>query len=71
MGRPRATKPTRKQKILLKASGLVPENWLVLKEDTTELVAVSRGSGRTRRAKKRNHGIRSRIRDGEPATGCR
>ena len=52
MGRPRATKPTRKQKILMKTSGLVPENWLVLKEDATELVAVSRGSGRTRRVKK-------------------
>ena len=52
MGRPRATKPTRSQKILLKASGLIPENWLVLKEDATELVAVSRGSGRIRRVKK-------------------
>ena len=28
------------------------ENWLILKEDATELVAVSRGSGRTRRVKK-------------------
>lgn len=52
MGRPRATKPTRKQKILMKASGPVPKNWLILKEDATELVAVSRGSGRTRRVKK-------------------
>lgn len=52
MGRPRATKPTRKQKILLKASGLVPENWLVLKETAEELVTVNRGSGRTRRVPK-------------------
>lgn len=52
MGKSRATKPTRKQKILMKTANMVPENWLVLKEDATELVAVSRGSGRTRRVKK-------------------
>ena len=52
MGRSRATKPTRKQKILMKTSNMVPENWLVLKETAEEMIAVNRGSGRTRRVKK-------------------
>lgn len=52
MGRPRATKPTRKQKILMKNANMVPQNWLVLKETAEELVAVNRGSGRTRRVPK-------------------
>ena len=49
MGKSRATKPTRKQKILMKTANVVPQNWLVLKETAEELVAVNRGSGRTRR----------------------
>lgn len=52
MGRARTTKPTRKQKILMQSVGLVPKNWLVLKEMTEELIVVNRGSGRTRRVKK-------------------
>ncbi len=52
MGRSRVTKPTRKQKILMQSAGLVPKNWLVLKETTEELIVVNRGSGRTRRVKK-------------------
>lgn len=52
MGRSRATKPTRKQKILMKSKNMVPQNWLVLKETEKELVAVNRGSGRTRRIPK-------------------
>ena len=55
MGRSRVTKPTRKQKILMKTANMVPQNWqnwLVLKETAEELVTVNRGSGRTRRVKK-------------------
>ena len=52
MGKSRATKQTRKQKILMKNANMVPQNWLVLKETAEELVAVNRGSGRTRRVPK-------------------
>ena len=52
MGRSRATKPTRKQKILMKSKNMVPQNWLVLKEDDAELTIVNRGSAKTRRIKK-------------------
>lgn len=52
MGRSRATKPTRRQKILMQSAGLIPKNWLVIKETTEELIVVNRGSGRTRRVKK-------------------
>lgn len=48
MGRSKATKPTRKQKILMRSAGLVPDHWLTLKESEEELTVVNRGSGRTR-----------------------
>ena len=36
--------PTREQKKILKASGLVPENWLVVKNLPDSLEVVSRAS---------------------------
>ena len=48
MGRSRATKPTRAQKVLISAAGLVVRNWLVLSDTETELRLVSRRSGSTR-----------------------
>lgn len=52
MGRRKATKPTRNQKILMSKAGLVVNNWLVLEETKTELRLVSRGSGMNRVLKK-------------------
>lgn len=52
MGRSRATKPTRSQKIIMGKSGLVVNNWLVLEETKTELRLVSRGAGIRRTIKK-------------------
>lgn len=37
-------KPTMRQKQIMKASGLVPENWLVVKDLGSELHVVSRMS---------------------------
>lgn len=59
MGRSRAKKPTRNQKVLMAGAGLVPANWLVLRETPEELKLVSRGSGRRRTVKK----------GGRPCTG--
>lgn len=52
MGRSRATKPTRNQKILMSKAGLVVNNWLVLEESKMGLRLVSRGAGVTRTIKK-------------------
>ena len=52
MGRRKATKPTRNQKIIMSKSGLLVNNWLVLEETKTELRLVSRGSGVRRTIKK-------------------
>lgn len=52
MGRSRATKPTLKQKKLISDAGLISRNWLVLREDETELHLVNRASGRSRCVKK-------------------
>lgn len=52
MGRSRATKPTLKQKKLISDAGLIARNWLVLREDETELHLVNRASGRSRCVKK-------------------
>lgn len=52
MGRSRATKPTRNQKVLLSKSGLAVNNWLALEETMTELRLVSRGAGMRRTIKK-------------------
>ena len=51
MGRRKATKPTRNQKIIMSKSGLLVNNWLVLEETKTELRLVSRGSGARRTIK--------------------
>lgn len=52
MGRSRATKPTLGQKKLITQAGLVAKNWLVIREDESELRLVSRMSGRTRKIEK-------------------
>ena len=52
MGRSRASKPTRAQKILMSSKGLIPKNWLVISDNEVELRLVSRGSGRSRTIKK-------------------
>ena len=56
MGRSRATKPTRDQKVIISKAGLVVNNWLVLEETKTELRLVSRGTGVNRVLKKDQHG---------------
>lgn len=52
MGKSRARNPTRDEKKLISAAGLVVRNWRIIKNDDQELVLVSKGSGRTRRIKK-------------------
>lgn len=52
MGRSRATKPTRAQKALISAAGLVVRSWLVISDTPEELRLVSRRSGATRVIKK-------------------
>ena len=52
MGRSRAVKPTLKQKKLIDEAGLIPRNWLVLRDDVAELRVVNRLSGKSRCIKK-------------------
>lgn len=52
MGRSRATKPTRNQKVLMSKAGLMVNNWMVLEETKAELRLVSRGAGIRRTIKK-------------------
>ena len=47
MGRSRAVRPTLAQKKLMAEAGLVPRNWLVIREDVEELRLVSRTSGKS------------------------
>ena len=48
MGRSRAAKPTRAQKILLDKLGLRSKDWLVIGNDPDRMTLVHRGDGRTR-----------------------
>ena len=41
-------RPTRAQKKLLRAWGLIPENWLIERDTPDETVIVHRHSGQTR-----------------------
>ena len=52
MGKSKATKPTRDQKEIIMAAGLIWQNWLVLSESDEELHIVSRGAGVSRTLKK-------------------
>lgn len=52
MGRNKAVKPTRAQKILMSEAGLVVKNWLVMSETAEEIRVVHRSSGRFRSIKK-------------------
>ena len=52
MGRNKAVKPTRAQKVLMSDAGLAVKNWLVMSETDEELRVVSRSSGRFRSIKK-------------------
>lgn len=54
MGKSKATKPTRSQKILMDKSGLIVRNWLVLRETDSELKLVSRVTGRSRTNQKKS-----------------
>lgn len=42
-------KPTRANKELMNKRGLVPDNWMVVTEDKTELVVISKRSKAIRR----------------------
>lgn len=52
MGKKRATKPTRDQKILMSKKKLLHENYLVIEDTPEELVLVSKLFGKTRVIKK-------------------
>lgn len=52
MGKSKATKPTRNQKAVIVAAGLIWQNWLVLSESDEVLHIVSRGAGVSRTLKK-------------------
>lgn len=52
MGKSKPARPTRDQKAVIAAAGLIWKNWLVLSETPEELHIVSRGSGRSRILKK-------------------
>lgn len=52
MGKSKAVKPTRDQKGIMQAAGLIWKNWLVISDTADELRVVSRRSGRTRVLKK-------------------
>lgn len=45
MGKNKVTKPTRDQKAVIMAAGLIWSDWLVLSETDEELHIVSRGDG--------------------------
>ncbi|MCQ4924112.1 hypothetical protein NE686_13500 [Tissierella carlieri] len=45
-------RPTRAQKIKLKELGLVPENWLIVREDAKEFLLENKKSGKSRTLKK-------------------
>lgn len=53
MGRSRAARPTRDQKVIMSAAGLVVNNWRVLRETPGELWLVSRGTEVSRTIKKK------------------
>ena len=42
-------KPTKKQYIFIKSRGLIPENWLVVKDTPEQMVLVHRHSDKTTR----------------------
>lgn len=52
MGRSKVAKPTRNQKEVIMAAGLIWSDWLVLSESDEELHIVSRGTGESRTLKK-------------------
>ena len=45
-------KPTLAQKKFLQGKGLVPENWLIVKDTPVELVVVLKRTGKTRTFRK-------------------
>jgi hypothetical protein len=52
MGKSKATKPTRDQKILMAKNRLLAENYLVIEDTKDELVLVNKLFGKTRVIKK-------------------
>ena len=51
MGKQRAIRPTRRQKEIIRANRLAPENWLVIKEDGGILNIVHKVSKKMRELK--------------------
>lgn len=52
----RGKKPTRKQKILLKSRGLIPDNWLVMSDDGKRMVVLHRHSLKQKTVAKEDSG---------------
>ncbi|MEW4414456.1 hypothetical protein [Clostridium sp. AN503] len=52
MGKSRAKRPTREQKIHMDRAGLIARNWLVIRLTPEELRLVSKGTGRSRTLRK-------------------
>lgn len=42
-------RPTREQRKFIKSRGLIPENWLIVKDTPTEMHLVHRHSDKTKR----------------------
>lgn len=59
MGKSKPVRPTRDQKAVIAAAGLIWKNWLVLSETPEALHIVSKASGKRRTLKKP-------LRDGSP-----
>lgn len=52
MGRPKPRKPTRDEKKLISAAGLIARNWHVLDDQEDKLHLINKGTGRSRYIKK-------------------
>lgn len=62
MGKSRARKPTRAEKEMMSAAGLVARNWYVLRcEENGDLLLISKGTGRSRRIRKEQNNDKRRI----------
>lgn len=61
MGKSKAMKPTRDQKILMAKNRLLAENYLVIKDTKEELVLVNKLFGKTRIIKKDPVGATTKV----------
>ncbi len=62
MGKSRATRPTRDQKIRIAAAGLDARNWLVIADTEVGLHLVHRRTGTSRKLKKDSAAATARVR---------